>query len=75
MTNLEITRHILAHLKKPESLIRFVEDRRGHDRRYSITAEKMHALGWQPRHGFEKALAATVDWYIQNRWWWEKVVK
>ena len=52
MTNLEITRHILANLKNPETLIRFVEDRRGHDRRYSITAEKMHALGWQPRHRF-----------------------
>jgi dTDP-glucose 4,6-dehydratase len=73
LTNLELTKAILDLMGKPESLIQFVEDRPGHDRRYSLDCTKIHELGWQPRHDFGKALEATVDWYTDNRWWWEKI--
>jgi dTDP-glucose 4,6-dehydratase len=73
LTNLELTRLILKILRKPESLIRFVEDRPGHDRRYSLDCTKIKALGWQPRHKFEEALEETVRWYVENQWWWRKI--
>ncbi len=73
LTNLELTRLILKLLRKPESLIRFVEDRPGHDRRYSLDCTKIKALGWQPRHKFEEALEETVRWYLENQWWWRKI--
>ncbi len=69
-TNLEIARAILGILGKPESLIRFVEDRPGHDRRYSVDSSKVKALGWRPRHGFEEAVRGTVDWYCRREDWW-----
>jgi dTDP-glucose 4,6-dehydratase len=72
-TNLDITERILGALDKPRSLIAFVEDRKGHDRRYALDTEKAEALGWKPRHPFEKALAETVSWYRENRPWWEKI--
>jgi dTDP-glucose 4,6-dehydratase len=50
-----------------------VEDRPGHDRRYSLDAAKIRALGWEPQHPFEEALETTVRWYADNRWWWEKI--
>ncbi|MND08744.1 dTDP-glucose 4,6-dehydratase [compost metagenome] len=52
-------------------MIRFVDDRPGHDRRYSIDTAKVRALGWEPERDFPGALAATVAWYRDNRWWWE----
>jgi dTDP-glucose 4,6-dehydratase len=64
---------ILELLDKPRSLIRHIEDRPGHDRRYSLDSSKVRALGWTPQHGFEAALETTVRWYVDNRWWWEKV--
>ena len=73
LTNLELTRRILQLLNKPESLIRFVEDRPGHDRRYSLDCTKIRALGWQPRHEFDPALEETVRWYVENEWWWRKL--
>jgi len=73
LTNLELTRRILKLLGKPESLIRFVEDRPGHDRRYSLDCTKIKALGWQPRHKFDEALEETVRWYVENQWWWRKI--
>ncbi|MDZ7266246.1 MAG: dTDP-glucose 4,6-dehydratase [candidate division KSB1 bacterium] len=72
-TNLEITDFILARLNKPASLKTFVTDRLGHDRRYSVDCSKLARLGWRPRHTLENALAQTIDWYVENRWWWEKL--
>jgi len=71
--NIEVAQSILDMLEKPRSLIRFIEDRQGHDARYAIDSSKVRALGWRPRHDFTSALQATVDWYRENRWWWEKV--
>ena len=71
--NLEITEIILATLNKPESLMTFVTDRLGHDRRYSLDAGKLAALGWKPKHEFRTALEFTIDWYVKNRRWWEKL--
>jgi dTDP-glucose 4,6-dehydratase len=71
--NIEVTRLILSLLGKPESLIRHVEDRTGHDRRYSVDCAKLHRLGWRPQREFEEALAATVKWYLDNEWWWRKI--
>ncbi len=73
LTNLELTYRILKLLNKPESLIRFVEDRPGHDRRYSLDCTKIKALGWRPRYNFDEALAETVRWYVENQWWWRKI--
>jgi len=70
-TNIEITRLILKFLSKPESLIQHVEDRPGHDRRYSLETSKIRSLGFEPRKDFESMLEETVRWYVENRWWWE----
>ncbi|KPK99938.1 MAG: dTDP-glucose 4,6-dehydratase [candidate division Zixibacteria bacterium SM23_73_2] len=73
-TNLEITRMILAYLKKPSSLIKHVKDRPAHDRRYALKAEKIRKdLGWEPEVSFEQGISLTIDWYIKNKGWWEKV--
>ncbi len=72
--NIEVTRFILRVLGKPESLIRFVADRPGHDRRYALTNDKIRAeLGWSPQHSFEEAMTETIRWYQQNEWWWRKI--
>src|SRR5574341_403026 len=71
--NLEITEMILAALHKPRGLMTFVKDRLGHDRRYSLDGSKLAALGWKPKHDFKTALQCSIDWYAQNRWWWEKL--
>jgi dTDP-glucose 4,6-dehydratase len=72
-TNREITELILKTLKKPASLIKRVKDRLGHDRRYSISSEKIKRLGWATRSPFEENLAQTVRWYVQNPEWWKKI--
>jgi dTDP-glucose 4,6-dehydratase len=70
-TNLEITKTILKLCGKDEAThVRHVEDRLGHDRRYALDSSKSHALGWQPVHRFEDALAVTVKWYRENESWW-----
>ena len=71
--NIEITKLILQFLGKPEGLIRYVKDRPGHDRRYSIDSSKVEALGFSSRYSFEEALKATVKWYMDNEWWWKKI--
>jgi dTDP-glucose 4,6-dehydratase len=71
--NLEITEMILAKLQKPRSLMAYVTDRLGHDRRYSLDSNKLAALGWQPKQEFKTALESTITWYVENRWWWEKL--
>ncbi len=73
MMNLQITDFILKALNKPKSLMTFVADRLGHDRRYSVDTSKIRSLGWEPKHNPEEAMAKTVDWYAENRWWWEKL--
>jgi dTDP-glucose 4,6-dehydratase len=69
--NRALTEKILALLRLDESMIQPVEDRLGHDRRYSIDTNKVRALGWRPARELDEALAATVEWYLENRWWWE----
>ncbi len=71
--NVEVTRLILKLTDKDESLIRHVTDRPGHDRRYSLDSTKLRALGWAPARSFDEGLAATVEWYRQNRGWWEPI--
>ena len=73
LTNLELTEGILDILGKPRELIKYVEDRPGHDRRYSLDCSKIREVGWYPRHRFDEALEGTVRWYADNRWWWEKL--
>ncbi len=72
-TNLEITDLILETLDKPAELKKFVNDRPGHDFRYSVDTTKLRQLGWAPRFEFKKAMAETIDWYKQNRLWWESI--
>lgn len=72
--NIEIVRSILRHLDKPESLIEYVTDRPGHDRRYAIDAKKIdEKLGWTPRYTFEQALPMTIQWYLDNDEWLQSV--
>ncbi len=71
--NIEVVETILEMLEKPKSLIRFVEDRPGHDQRYSMDSSKIRALGWSPRHDFQATIGKTVAWYQENRSWWERV--
>ena len=71
--NLEITGMILDRLGKPRSLIRFVTDRPGHDRRYALDCTRLAALGWTPRVPFRQALEETVAWYAAHRTWWEPI--
>jgi dTDP-glucose 4,6-dehydratase len=71
VTNIEIVNKIIALLKKPESLITFVEDRPGHDTRYSLDSTKArNELGWKPKFDFEKSLESTVIWYLESEHWW-----
>ncbi len=71
--NIELTHMILEMLNKPKSLINMVTDRPAHDRRYSITCEKIARLGWSPAQAFEDGLKSTVQWYARNEWWWRKL--
>ena len=70
-TNRQITDTILAALGMDESSVEYVEDRKGHDRRYSIDTSKVSALGWAPARTFEAAIEETIKWYVDNRAWWE----
>jgi dTDP-glucose 4,6-dehydratase len=71
--NLDLTQRILTLVRKPETLIRPVADRQGHDRRYSLDTSKLRGLGWQPEVPFETGLRETVVWYLQNEWWWRPI--
>jgi dTDP-glucose 4,6-dehydratase len=74
LPNLEVVRQVLAATGKPESLIRYVKDRPGHDRRYALSSEKLgRETGWQPRMDFETGLSRTVKWYRDNRSWVDRV--
>jgi dTDP-glucose 4,6-dehydratase len=71
--NIEVARAILQHLGKPLSLIRLVQDRPGHDRRYAVACRLVEALGWKPSVPFEEGLRETIRWYQANESWWRKI--
>jgi dTDP-glucose 4,6-dehydratase len=71
--NVNLTQRILTDLGKPKSLIKPVEDRPGHDRRYSLNTDKLRGLGWAPEVKFDDGLRATIEWYRKNEWWWRPV--
>jgi len=73
--NIEIAREILRRLSLPETMVKFVSDRPGHDFRYSLDCEKTTRLGWKPRVAFEDGLQETIDWYLANEWWWRPLLR
>ncbi|WP_284036334.1 dTDP-glucose 4,6-dehydratase [Neobacillus sp. 114] len=74
-TNIDIVKTILKHLGKPESLIKFVKDRLGHDRRYAIDATKLRTeLGWSPNYNFDTGIEQTINWYLNNKEWWGNII-
>jgi dTDP-glucose 4,6-dehydratase len=75
MTNIEIVRLILKHLGKGDEMIEYVKDRPGHDRRYAIDNTKIETdLGWTPEFSFESAIGETIDWYLNNKEWWQRII-
>lgn len=74
-TNLEVVKTILKQLGKPESLIHFVTDRPGHDLRYAIDPTKIeNELGWKPVYNFDTGIKQTIEWYLNNKTWWENII-
>jgi dTDP-glucose 4,6-dehydratase len=71
--NVDLTRRILQLAGRPDTLIRHVPDRQGHDRRYSLDTSKLQRLGWAPQARFDEGLAETVEWYRRNEWWWRPI--
>ena len=75
-TNLEVVKTILKALNKPETLIHFVKDRPGHDLRYAMDPTKIETeLGWKPEYNFDTGIQQTIEWYLNNREWWEHIIK
>lgn len=74
-TNLEVVKTILKVLNKPESLIRYVKDRPGHDMRYAIDPTKLESeLGWKPEYNFDTGIRQTIEWYLNNKEWWQNII-
>jgi dTDP-glucose 4,6-dehydratase len=73
-TNIEVIKTIINYLGKSEELIEFVPDRLGHDKRYAIDATKLEKLGWKPTYVFDTGIVETINWYLDNNWWWGKLV-
>ncbi len=73
VANIHLTRQLLVLADRPESLIKPVADRPGHDRRYALDTTKLRALGWEPQVEFDDGLRATVDWYVRNEAWWRPI--
>ncbi|MBU1098494.1 MAG: dTDP-glucose 4,6-dehydratase [Bacteroidetes bacterium] len=75
MKNIDIVKLILSHLGKTDDMIEYVKDRPGHDRRYAIDSTKIKTeLGWKPEFKFEEAIKNTIDWYLSNNQWWERII-
>ena len=75
MQNLHIVKLICKELGKPKSLITYVKDRKGHDKRYAIDQTKIHnELGWLPKTKFADGIKTTIKWYLENREWWEEIL-
>jgi dTDP-glucose 4,6-dehydratase len=75
LPNIEIANHVVRALDKPRDLIRFVEDRPGHDYRYSLDSNKIRKdIGWAPSYNFQEALKETIDWYTKNEDWWKPLI-
>jgi dTDP-glucose 4,6-dehydratase len=70
LNNKEITERVLASMGVDWSMVTPVEDRKGHDRRYSVDDSKLRAMGYEPRHKFEDGLGETIAWYTENEAWW-----
>ncbi|MEY2195949.1 dTDP-glucose 4,6-dehydratase [Neobacillus sp. BF23-41] len=73
-TNLDVVKTIMTTLGKSEEFIEFVPDRLGHDKRYAIDPTKLEKLGWKPTYTFETGIAQTIEWYVENKWWWEQII-
>lgn len=73
-TNLEVVKTIINHLGKTDDFIEFVQDRPAHDKRYAIDSSKIRKLGWVPKYTFETGIEQTVQWYIDNKQWWQKII-
>lgn len=73
-TNLEVVETIIKALGKSKDLIEFVEDRLGHDKRYAIDPTKLEKLGWKPFYNFDTGIEQTIEWYLENKEWWEKII-
>ncbi|KYC63272.1 dTDP-glucose 4,6-dehydratase [Heyndrickxia coagulans] len=73
-TNLEVVKTIIKALGKSEDLIEFVQDRLGHDKRYAIDPTKLEKLGWKPTYTFETGIAQTIQWYLDHKDWWERII-
>ncbi|MCX8205490.1 MAG: dTDP-glucose 4,6-dehydratase [Candidatus Nezhaarchaeota archaeon] len=74
LENVDVVRRVLEIMGRDESLIEFVEDRPGHDVRYSVDSTKIREeVGWRPRHSFDECLRRTVEWYLSNEWWWRPI--
>ncbi len=73
-TNLEVTKAVLNALDLDESYIEFVENRLGHDLRYANNGDRLKALGWERKYNFDQAIVEVVNWYKENKWWWEPML-
>ena len=73
LPNIEVVKRILELTGRDESLIEYVTDRLGHDRRYSLSAAKTEELGWKAAVGFDEGIERTVEWYRENEWWWRPI--
>lgn len=73
-SNLEVVQAILKALNKSDELIEYIQDRPGHDKRYAIDPTKLEKLGWKPTYNFENGLTQTIQWYVENKDWWEKIL-
>lgn len=73
-TNLEVVKTIIETLNKSNDLIEYVTDRLGHDKRYAIDPKKLELLGWKPEYTFETGIAQTIQWYVDNKKWWEQII-
>ena len=73
--NIDVVKTILKEVGKPESLIKYVKDRAGHDLRYAIDPTKIHdELGWEPETPFDEGIKKTIRWYLDNEEWWKNII-